>query len=215
MFISLEGIEGSGKTTEMRFLKQYFADKAIDCVFTREPGGTEIGAQMRKILLAPSNTALEPYAELLLYLADRIQHVNEIILPALNAGKWVVCDRYFDATLVYQGYARGLDCSVMRGLHQKLCRNLYPDLTVVFDLAPELGLRRALGDLAGGLRGNEESRFEMEQLDFHAKIRQGYLELAERGPDRFRVIDASGSPEAVHELFMAELEDYINIYEVR
>ena len=215
MFISLEGIEGSGKTTEMKFLQGYFETKGIDCVFTREPGGTEIGAQMRKILLAPANTALEPYAELLLYIADRVQHINEVILPALNAGKWVVCDRYFDATLVYQGYARGLDMEIMRALHQKMCRNLYPDLTVVFDLEPEQGLRRALGDFASGARGNEESRFEMEKLDFHTKIRNGYLDLAERDSIRFRVIDASGTPEAVHALFMAELEDYINIYEVR
>lgn len=215
MFISLEGIEGSGKTTEMGFLRRYFETRGIDCVFTREPGGTEIGGQIRKILLDPANTALEPYAELLLYVADRIQHINEVIMPALNAGKWVVCDRYFDATLVYQGYARGLDREIMRALHQKLCRNLYPDLTVVFDLEPELGLRRALGDLDQGARCNEESRFERETLAFHNKIRNGYLDLAERDPIRFRVIDASGTPAAVHELFMAELEDYMHIYEVR
>lgn len=215
MFISLEGIDGSGKTTEIKFLRQYFETKGIDCVFTREPGGTEIGAQMREILLNPANTVLEPYSELLLYVADRIQHINEVILPALNAGKWVVCDRYFDATMVYQGYARGLDFEIMRELHRTMCRNLYPELTVVFDLEPELGLRRALGDIAHGARGNEESRFEMEKLDFHKKIRNGYLDLAERDPIRFRVIDASGTPETVHELFMAELKDYMNIYEVR
>ena len=215
MFITLEGIEGSGKTTEIKFLQCYLKKKNIDCVFTREPGGTEIGLQIRKILLNPDNTELKPDAELLLYIADRTQHINEVILPALDAGKWVVCDRYFDATLAYQGYARGLDIAIMRNLHQKMCRNLYPDLTVVFDLEPGHGLRRALGDLSDGIRGGEESRFEMEKLDFHTKIRNGYLDLAEREPMRFRVIDASGTPEEVHELFMTELEDYINIYEVR
>lgn len=215
MFITLEGIEGSGKTTEIKFLRRYLENKGIGCVFTREPGGTEIGSQVRKTLLAPENTALEPYAELLLYIADRVQHVNEVIIPALDAGKWVVCDRYFDATLVYQGYARGLDMDVMYALHHKMCRNLYPDLTMLFDLEPARGLQRALGDLSSGTRGNEESRFEMETLDFHTKIRNGYLDLAEHDPDRFRVIDASGTPEQVHELFMVELEDYLNIYEVR
>lgn len=215
MFITLEGIEGSGKTTEIKFLQDYFKQKGIDCIFTREPGGTEIGGQIRKVLLNPANTALTPYAELLLYVADRAQHINQVVLPALDAGKWVVCDRYFDATLVYQGYARGLDLDVMRELHRKMCRNLYPDLTVVFDLEPEQGLRRALGDLSSGTRGNEESRFENETLTFHRKIRNGYLDLAERDPIRFRVIDASGTPEEVHELFMQELEDYIKIYEVR
>lgn len=215
MFITLEGIEGSGKTTEVKFLKEYFVQKGIDCLFTREPGGTEIGAQMRKILLDPANTALEPYSELLLYVADRVQHINEVIMPALDAGRWVVCDRYFDATLAYQGYARGLNMVVMRDLHKKLCRNLYPDLTVLFDLAPEQGLKRALGDLSSGVRGDAESRFEREQLDFHNKIRNGYLDLAEHSPVRFRVIDASGTPEAVHALFLEELEDYVRIYEVR
>lgn len=215
MFITLEGIEGSGKTTEIKFLRQYLETKGVDCIFTREPGGTEIGAQMRKILLAPENTALDPYAELLLYIADRVQHVNEVIRPALNAGKWVVCDRYFDATLVYQGYARGLDMEIMYAMHHKMCHNLYPDLTVLFDLDPKLGLKRALGDLSSGVRGNEESRFELETLDFHTKIRNGYLDLAEHDPDRFRIIDAVGTPEQVHELFMVELEDYLNIYEVR
>lgn len=215
MFITLEGIEGSGKTTEVNFLREFFAHKNVNCVFTREPGGTEIGAQMRKILLNPQNTALEPYSELLLYIADRVQHVNQVILPALNAGKWVVCDRYFDATLVYQGLARGLDMEIMRALHQKMCHNLYPDLTILFDLEPELGLKRALGDINSGARTDDESRFEMERLDFHTKIRNGYLSLAERDPVRFRVIDASGTPEEVHELFMQELEDFVQIYEVR
>lgn len=215
MFITLEGIEGSGKTTEIKYLKEYFAQKGINCLFTREPGGTDIGAQMRKILLDPANTGLEPYAELLLYVADRVQHVNTVILPALNVGKWVVCDRYFDATLAYQGYARGLELDIMRVMHKKLCHNLYPDLTVLFDLKPKQGLKRALGDLSSGRRGNAESRFEREQLAFHTKIRNGYLDLAERDPVRFRVIDASDTPEAVHALFLDELEDYLNIYEVR
>lgn len=209
MFITLEGVEGSGKSTEVKYLKTLFAELGIDCVFTREPGGTEIGAQMRKILLNPANKGLEPYAELLLYIGDRVQHVNEVILPALNAGKWVVCDRYFDATLVYQGYARGLDMEIMRALHAEMCHGLYPDLTILFDLEPEQGLMRAWGDLSGGLRGSEESRFELEKLDFHNKIRNGYLDLACKEPVRFTVIDASGTPAAVHALVSAQLSKFI------
>lgn len=213
MFITLEGVEGSGKSTEIKFLKEYFAQKKVDCVFTREPGGTEIGGQIRRILLNPDNTALMPYAELLLYVADRVQHINNVILPALLNGRWVVCDRYFDATLAYQCYGRGLNMEIMRALHKTACRNLIPNFTVLFDLEPEQGLRRARGDLSSGLRGNDESRFEQEDLAFHHKIRNGYLALAKNEPNRFAVINAGGTPAAVHELFVAALENHLNAHD--
>ena len=143
MFITLEGIEGSGKTTQIDRLVELFEDRGIECVTTRQPGGTLIGENIRSILLDPTNSALEPVAELLLYMADRAQHINELIRPCLQAGKTVICDRYFDATVVYQGFARGLNIELIQQLHQILFDDLKPDITLLLDLAPQTGLQRA------------------------------------------------------------------------
>ena len=190
MFITLEGIEGSGKTTQIRRLAEFLEDKGVDCVTTRQPGGTLIGENIRSILLDPANSALEPLAELLLYMADRAQHINELIRPALKKGKTVVCDRYFDATLVYQGFARGLSIELIRQLHQLLFDDLKPDVTLLLDLPPQVGLERAWRQLNNGQRSGHESRFEAEAVAFHEKVRAGYLELARIEPERFRIIDA-------------------------
>jgi dTMP kinase len=191
MFITLEGIEGSGKTTQIWRLVEFFEDRGIECVATRQPGGTLIGENIRSILLDPANSALEPLAELLLYLADRAQHINELIRPALKNGKTVVCDRYFDATLVYQGFARGLSIELIRQLHQLLFDDLKPDVTLLLDLSPQVGLERAWQQLNNGQRSGDESRFEAEAVAFHEKVRAGYLELARLEPERFRIIDAA------------------------
>ena len=191
MFITLEGIEGSGKTTQIWRLVDFFEDRGIECVATRQPGGTLIGENIRSILLDPANSALEPLAELLLYLADRAQHINELIRPALKNGKTVVCDRYFDATLVYQGFARGLSIELIRQLHQLLFDDLKPDVTLLLDLSPQVGLKRAWQQLNNGQRSGDESRFEAEAVAFHEKVRAGYLELARLEPERFRIIDAA------------------------
>ena len=191
MFITLEGIEGSGKTTQIWRLVEFFEDRGIECVATRQPGGTLIGENIRSILLDPANSALEPLAELLLYLADRAQHINELIRPALKNGKTVVCDRYFDATLVYQGFARGLSIELIRQLHQLLFDDLKPDVTLLLDLSPQAGLERAWQQLNNGQRSGDESRFEAEAVAFHEKVRAGYLELARLEPERFRIIDAA------------------------
>ncbi|MBC2712384.1 MAG: dTMP kinase [Desulfosarcina sp.] len=143
MFITLEGIEGSGKTTQIQAIAQWLTAAGCDCLITREPGGTPIGGQIRSVLLHPDNRDLAPTAELLLYVADRVQHLETVVCPALAADKVVVCDRYFDATLVYQGYARGLDSDMIRQLHQLACKGLTPDLTLLMDLEPEAGLARA------------------------------------------------------------------------
>jgi dTMP kinase len=197
MFITLEGIEGSGKTTQMSRLVEFLEDKGIGCVTTRQPGGTLIGETIRSILLDPANRALEPLAELLLYMADRAQHIQEIIRPALEAGETVVCDRYFDATLVYQGFARGLSIEMIERLHRLLFDDLKPDMTLLLDLSPRVGLERAWKQLNNGQRSGDESRFEAETVAFHEKVRSGYLELARLEPDRFRIVDAGESPEQV------------------
>lgn len=191
MFITLEGIEGSGKTTQINNISRFLENKGHNCVITREPGGTKIGRKIRSILLDPENKGMEPMAELLLYFSDRVQHVKKLIQPALSEGKTVICDRYFDATLVYQGYARGLDIKLITRLHELILEGLKPDITLLLDLSPETGLARAWEQIGNGSRSGDETRFEKEALSFHKKIRAGYLELARLEPQRFRVIDAS------------------------
>ncbi len=197
MFITLEGIEGSGKTTQIGRLVEFLEDRGIECVTTRQPGGTLIGENIRSILLDPANSALEPVAELLLYMADRAQHINELISPSLQAGKTVICDRYFDATVVYQGFARGLNIELIQQLHQILFDDLKPDVTLLLDLAPRVGLQRAWQQLNTGQRAGQESRFETEKVAFHEKVRAGYLELARLEPGRFRIVDAAQSQDQV------------------
>ena len=197
MFITLEGIEGSGKTTQIGRLVKYLQDRGIECVATRQPGGTLIGKTIRSILLDPANNALKPMTELLLYMADRSQHIFEMIKPCLEAGKTVVCDRYFDATVVYQGFARGLNIEMIGQLHKLLFDDLKPDVTLLLDLAPQVGLERARQQLNTGQRSGDESRFEAETLAFHEKVRAGYLELARLEPDRFKIIDAAQTQDQV------------------
>jgi dTMP kinase len=197
MFITLEGIEGSGKTTQIDRLVEFLEDKGFECVTTRQPGGTRIGENIRSILLDPANNSLEPTAELLLYMADRAQHIHELIKPCLKEGKTVVCDRYYDATLVYQGFARGLNIELIRKLHHLLFNDLKPDITLLLDLPPILGLERAWQQLNTGQRSGRESRFETEKVAFHEKVRAGYLELARQEPDRIRIIDAAPPPDQV------------------
>jgi len=197
MFISLEGIEGCGKTTQIRLLSAYLDERGQPHMVTREPGGTLIGEKIRSILLDPASKDLVPTAELLLYMADRAQHISELIKPCLGEGKIVLCDRYFDATVVYQGYARGLETRFILDLHRIIFQDLKPDLTLLLDLPPRIGLARAWHELDSGSRSETESRFEEETLNFHEKVRHGYLDLARLEPKRFKVIDASRKMEAV------------------
>ena len=191
MFISLEGIEGCGKTTQLKYLSAFLAEKGRPYVVTREPGGTAIGKKIRSILLDPASNELVPAAELLLYMADRAQHIHSLIKPSLAEGNIVLCDRYFDATVVYQGYARGLDIGFIRDLHRIVLKDLKPDITLLLDLPPRIGLARAWQELDSGNRSDTESRFEEEAISFHEKVRAGYLELAGMEPERFKIIDAS------------------------
>jgi len=197
MFITLEGIEGSGKTTQAKHMASFLQAKGIDCVLTREPGGTRIGKKIRSILLDPVSKDMSPLTELLLYNADRAQHINELIGPSLAAGKTVICDRYFDATWVYQGFTRGVDIGLVKRLHQLIFEGLKPDITILLDLLPQLGLARAWKEIENGARIEAETRFEAEALTFHKNVRLGYLELARREPERFRIIDASKDEHSV------------------
>lgn len=195
-FITFEGIEGSGKSTQIVLLATYLMAHKKSIALTREPGGTAIGDQVRKILLDPANNALVPRAELLLYAAGRAQHLEELIRPELKAGKVVLCDRFSDATLAYQGYGRGLDLEIIRALDRIVTDGMRPDLTVLLDIDAAAGLSRARGrNSSRGLEG--EARFENEDLAFHERVRQGYRDLARREPDRFRLVDASAKPDEV------------------
>lgn len=191
MFITLEGIEGSGKSTQMDNVRSYLKKRGREVVVTREPGGTLIGKSLRAILLNPANRQIDPLTELFLYEADRAEHVRKIILPALAEGRTVLCDRFYDATVVYQGYARGQDMELIRQIHRIVLGTLTPDLTILLDVPPEIGLARAWAQIKTGGRAGEESRFEEETIAFHHKIRAGYLDIARLEPDRFCVIDAS------------------------
>jgi dTMP kinase len=197
MFITFEGIEGSGKTTQIKRVHAYFKEQGRDVVMTREPGGTDIGEKIRAILLDPASEDLDPMAELLLYLADRAQHLNKKIRKYLSGGKSVLCDRYFDATLAYQGYARGLNIQLIENLHDLIFNDYKPDLTFLLDLPPQMGLDRAWSQINSGARTGRETRFEEEALKFHESVRQGYLALAHREPRRFEIIDASQSTDHV------------------
>jgi dTMP kinase len=197
MFITLEGIEGAGKTTTLSHLVTALQKRGAHCTVTREPGGTAFGRQVRAILLDPDHRGLDPHAELLLYVADRVQHVREIIQPALARGEVVLCDRYMDATVAYQGVARRLGRDLIFKLHTLVLGELRPDLTLLFDLPAREGLARAWRDFDRGVRSRRESRFEQEQLAFHEAVREGYLELARLEPARFCVIDARREPAAV------------------
>jgi dTMP kinase len=205
MFITFEGIEGSGKTTQIRRVAEFLKQKGKDCIVTREPGGTETGRKIRAILLDPESRGIDPSAELLLYMADRAEHISKVVRPALSEGKTVLCDRYFDATVAYQGYARGLDMDFLKMMHKIVFNDLKPGITFLLDLSPEAGLSRAWRQIKEGVRAGIETRFEKEELAFHEKVRNGYLELASREPERFVIVDAGKDEENVSKDIMRAL----------
>ncbi len=185
MFITLEGGEGVGKTTQQALLAERLQQEGYTCVCTREPGGTALGKALRELLL--HGDPLTPLAELLLYAADRAEHVNKVIAPALAAGQVVICDRYTDSTLAYQGYGRGLNLEQIRQLNHLATGGLQPHLTLWLDLAPEVGLARSrLGD-----------KLEQEHLEFHRRVYRGFQALAAAEPQRIVRIDGEGSPAEV------------------
>jgi len=195
-FITFEGIEGSGKTTQIQLLSEKLDRHGIEHVLTREPGGTEVGNQIRSILLNPANRGLTPLAELLLYQAARAQHLARVIVPALAEGKLVLCDRYKDATRAYQGRGRQLPGDLLERLNSLDLLALEPDLTLLFDLDPAVALARARHREED--RQRPEGRFELEDLEFHRRVREGYRDLAGLFPRRIRIVEASGRADEVH-----------------
>ena len=190
MFITFEGIEGCGKTTQVERLAKRLIRDGVEFVRTFEPGGTEIGETIRRLLLDSRNNSLAPLSELILYAADRAQHVEEIIKPALNEGKWVICDRFFDATVAYQGSARGQDMELIKILNDRVTQGIRPDITFLLDCSVEMGLDRAMKRNRALCR-DDQDRFEREEINFHRAVRRGYLDLAHNDKERFIIIDAS------------------------
>lgn len=195
LFITLEGTEGSGKSSAMEIVYKRLIDEGYSLVKTREPGGTPISEQIRNVILDKGNTAMDGRTEALLYAASRRQHLVEKIWPSLKEGKLVFCDRYLDSSLAYQGFARELGIEEVLNINLFATENTFPDLTLLFNLDPKIGLERISKD-----KGREVNRLDLEKLSFHQKVHQGYLLLAKRYPDRIKVIDASLPLEQVAEI---------------
>lgn len=181
LFITFEGPDGSGKSTQIKFLHKHLDDLGLETIFTREPGGTAIGEKLRKIILDKNNSEMSDMTEALLYAASRAQHVHELIKPALESGKIVICDRFIDSSIAYQGYGRNLgEC--VRTINELAIEGCMPDVTFLMDLPPEIGKSR--------LREGHEDRLELEKIEFHNKVFDGYKEIAKIYPQRFAIIDA-------------------------
>ncbi len=202
-FITFEGVEGSGKTTQIRLLMAWLQAHHDRVLLTREPGGTRIGEQIRAILLDPANTAMTPEAEILLFSAARAQIVRELIRPRLQEGWIVICDRFADSTLAYQGYGHGLPLEDLRRITQFATGGLKPDLTVYLDLDVETGLRRKAGT-------EEWNRMEAQTLAFHQRVRAGYLALARAEPHRWLVLDATQSIDAIQAHIRARVGELLS-----
>jgi dTMP kinase len=191
-FITFEGGDGTGKTTQLKALESHLTARGKSCIITREPGATSLGHLIRRVLLEVGDQPLAAPTELFLYLADRAQHIQEVIRPAIERGTIVLCDRHTDSTLAYQGYGRGIDLDLLRRLNAMANQGITPDLTLLFDCPVEMGLARTnrrQSESAGG--ETREDRFEREKKEFHERVRAGFLELARAEPKRFSIIDAS------------------------
>lgn len=206
MFIVLDGIEGCGKSTQIVLLAAELQRRCMAVTCTREPGGTAIGEQIRSIFLHSDHVWMLPLTELLLVVAARVQHVHEVIRPALDAGNVVLCDRFCDATAVYQGFAGGVPQDQVDACHRQFLGNLLPDVTIVLDCPVDVGLARSRGRNADRGLQLTEGRFEDRERAFHERVRAGYLERARRWPERFRVIDADRPVAAVQEQVCAGVE---------
>ena len=208
MFITFEGIEGSGKSLQIGRAKAYLESRGIECLVTREPGGTSFGQAVRQILLGSGGAPREPMSELLLYLADRYQHLHEVVEPALHRGVTVLSDRYHDATLAYQGAARGIPIEQIDRLAH-LLGIPEPGGTILLDLDPQVGLARARQRNATDSAAGSEGRFEAEEIAFHRAVREAYLNLARRSPRRIRIVPAEGTPDEVFVRIAPLLEQWV------
>lgn len=202
LFITLEGIEGAGKSTAVDFIEDFLTKEGHDVIKTREPGGTVIGEQIREILLKNENYTLTYDTELLLVFSARAQHIQEVILPALSSGKIILCDRFTDASYAYQGGGRGIDASRINLLEKWVQGDLRPNLTLLFDLDVIIGMQRTK-------KRSDADRFEREEINFFEKIRNTYLERAKNEPQRFRIINSASSLESVKEQIITILKDFL------
>ena len=198
LFITFEGVEGSGKTSQIQHLKKYLIQKGIPCKVTREPGGSLIGEKVRKILLNPEHREMVPATELLLYEAARAQHVKEVLKPLSKKKGIILCDRFCDATLAYQGYGRRIDLKWIDRLNRLASQGVKPDVTFLLDCPSVVGLNRAL-QRNRTLRQEREERFEREEIQFHRRVRKGYLAIARKEPNRVKVIDTREGEDKVFE----------------
>jgi dTMP kinase len=203
LFITFEGIEGSGKSTLLYNVAAALRRSGLDPLMTREPGGTSLGVALRKVLLSPDMDKIASMAELMLFAADRAQHVSEVILPALEAGQIVLCDRYSDATLAYQGHGRGIPADVITAVDKQAKGEAKPHMTLLLDLPVETGLTRARSRNDESM-DSSESRLDDEEMAFHQRVRDGYLTLAANEPQRFHVLNAMEKPDRLTELAMDE-----------
>ena len=202
VFITFEGPDGSGKTTQIRLLSEYLKEKSYPVVLTREPGGTEISEKIRSIILDPENSEMDPMTEALLYAAGRAQHVAQLIKPSVEEGKIVLSDRFMDSSIAYQGYGRNLGDKI-RIINEYAVAGVHPDLTFFLDLSAEDGMKRAE-------HRQKLDRLEQESIDFHKKVYEGYLELSKIYKDRYVIIDASRSVEDISKEIIARFEEYIS-----
>jgi dTMP kinase len=204
--ISFEGLDGAGKTTQMELLEQWLASRHVSYVRTREPGGTPLGVEIRELVLQHPELAITPLAEAFLFQADRAQHFTTLVIPALQEGNIVVTDRCFDASIAYQGHARGVGVELVARLSIIATQGYIPDLTIMLDLDPaQVQIRTDSANDTSGLRG-EQTRFDVETLFFHRRVREAFLTLAGLYPDRIKLLDASRSQQEIHEEIMALVE---------
>jgi len=199
-FVTFEGCEGVGKSRQIKFLEQYLTENNIKYYLTREPGGTEVSEQIRKVILDGKNVSMTDECEALLYAAARIQLLKQEIEPRLNRGELVLCDRYVDSSLAYQGYARGLGVEFIENINSYAIKNFTPDYTVFLNLPPEQAFKRK-----GGV--DKTDRLELSGIEFHNKVYGGYLDLASKNPNRFIIIDASGEKEQTHQKIISALKE--------
>lgn len=204
LFITLEGPEGSGKSTIIRMIEDYLNKKGVRYVSTREPGGIDIAEQIREVILNKKNTAMDRRTEALLYAASRRQHMIERVIPSLKEGKIVICDRFVDSSLAYQGYGRGIGIEEVMKINEFAIEGYMPDLTIYLDVEPKLGLDRISKN-----KDREINRLDLEKLDFHNKVREGYLKLLEEYPNRIIKVDAGKEIDLVFKEIKDLIEDRI------
>jgi len=210
-FITFEGVEGSGKTTQIRLAGEFLREKGLPVTVTQEPGGTPLGERIREILLNQNGFDISGEAEVFLFAAARAQHTDRLILPALEKGQVILCDRFSDATIAYQAYGRGLPLEAVREVCRLASRGLSPRLTLLFDLPVERGLERAFRRIAVREERSREDRFEREHLDFHRRIREGYLDIARQEPGRVKIIDATRDIESTRREVRTILASFLGV----